>query len=63
MEKIVTLTQARTTTRKQNPHTYVWMILWQNTEPEFKRLLLQKQRILVPTKSIVSGSKVTNCGA
>jgi hypothetical protein len=43
--------------------TYVWMILWQNTEPEFKRLLLQKQRILVPTESIVSGSKITHCGA
>jgi hypothetical protein len=43
--------------------TYVRMILWQNTEPKFKRLLLQKQRILVPTESIVSGSKITNCGA
>jgi hypothetical protein len=49
--------------KAQSHHTYVWMILRQNTSQKLKRLLLQHQSILVSTKFTIRAGKIAHCGA
>ena len=47
----------------QSHHTYVRMVLRQNTSPQLKRLLLHHQSILMPSNGKVRGGKIVHCTA